>query len=136
VRANVTGASIKEFQREFGRIRKGDVSDAESIKARETLGTDVIQSYQSLGGIIGEGVERLVNGQPFETLSRDLAAMQSVGASDLNALAASAIPLDKGVLVLVGDKTVILEQIKDLNLPTPIEVDIYGNEIGDKKTGP
>ena len=38
--------------------------------------------------------------------------------------------------MLVGDKTVILEQIKDLNLPTPIEVDIYGNKIGDKKTGP
>ena len=136
VRADVTGASIKEFQKEFERIRKGDVSDAESIKARETLRTDVIQSFQGLGGIIGEGVERVVNGLPFETLSRDVVAMQSVGASDLNALASSAIPLDKGVLVLVGDKTVILEQIRDLNLPTPTEVDIYGNKIGDKKTGP
>ena len=44
-----------------------------------------------------------------------------VNAADLNAAAHDAIPLEKGVLVLVGDKKLILKQIEGLNLPTPIE---------------
>lgn len=135
VRADVTGASVKEFLKEFERIRKGDIADEEAAKARETLRTDVIQSFQGLNGIIGEGLERIVNGLPFETLGGDVEAMQSVGAAQLNTLGSSAIPLEKGVVVLVGDKKTVLEQIKDLNLPPPIEVDIYGKKLEEKKPG-
>jgi hypothetical protein len=37
------------------------------------------------------------------------------------------VPLDKGVLVLVGDKKLILEQIKDLKLSPPIELTPAGD---------
>jgi hypothetical protein len=39
--------------------------------------------------------------------------------TDLNTLAKEAIALDRGVLVLVGDKALVLKQVEGLGLPTP-----------------
>ena len=73
------------------------------------------------GGLLGAAGEPLENDLPFDTVTRDLEAMKSVTAADLNALAKAAIPFDRGLLILVGDKGVILEQLKGLNLPAPVE---------------
>lgn len=130
VRADVTGESLKEFLNEFKRIRGGDISEEETVKARETLRTDVIQSFAGLSGVLQEAIERTAAGMPFESLARDMATMQSAGTAELNKLAQSALPLENGVLVLVGDKKKILEQIKDLGLPAPIEVNVRGDKVG------
>jgi len=130
VRADVTGESIQEFLKELQGIRGGDVTDDEAGKARETLRTDTIQSFAGLGGVLAEAAERLSAGLPFESLNDDLAAMQSTAAKDLNQLAEQAIPLNKGVLVLVGDKKTVLEEIKELALPKPIEVNVRGDRVG------
>jgi hypothetical protein len=58
------------------------------------------------------------------------APISTTTAADLNALAGSAIPLERGVLVLLGDKQKILEELKGLDLPAPVEVDIRGKRIG------
>lgn len=122
VKADVTGAALSEFLKEFNRLRGGDVSDEEATKSREQQRTDLIQSFQGLGGLLGVAAELVENGVPFESLAKDMQAMQGFQAADLNALAKGAIPLEQGVLVLVGDKKLILEQIKDLGLPAPIEL--------------
>jgi len=130
VRADVTGASLKEFLSEFKRIRGGDISEEETVKARETLRTDVIQSFAGLGGVLQEAIERTAAGMPFESLARDMATMQSAATADLNKLAGPGLPLENGVLVFVGDKKAVIEQIKDLKLPAPIEVTVRGDKIG------
>jgi predicted Zn-dependent peptidase len=122
VKADVTGPALKEFLNEFKRLRAGDVSEEEAGKARETLRTDVIQAFQGLGGLLGVASELVSNGVPFETLAQDMAKMQTAKATDLNAISNNAVPLEQGVLVLVGDKRLILDQIKDLGLPAPVEV--------------
>jgi len=128
VRANVTGASVKEFLSEFNRIRGGDITDEETTKAREQLRTDVVHSFEGLSGILGEAGQRLIGGVPFETLASDMTAMQSVSAGELNKLAKPAIPYDNGVVVLVGDKKTVLEETKDI-LPPPVEVNARGERI-------
>ncbi len=130
VRADVTGASLKEFLSEFKRIRGGDVSEEETIKARETLRTDVIQSFAGLSGVLQEAIERAASEMPFESLARDMATMQSAATAELNKIAGPALPLDSGVLVLVGDKKTILDQIKDLGLAAPMEVNVRGDKVG------
>jgi predicted Zn-dependent peptidase len=130
VRADVTGAALEEFLKEINRIRAGDISDEETGKARETLRTDVIQAFAGLNGLLGMAAELAVNNLPFETLARDMAAMQKVESKDLNALARPAIPLENGVLVLVGDKRRILEQLQKLDLPKPAEVNVRGEPTG------
>jgi len=122
VKADVTGASLQEFQKEFARIRAGDISPEETTKASEMMRTDVVQSFQSLQGLLGVVAEYVLNSAPYGTLAKDMSAMQAAKAPDLNALTNPGIPLDQGVLVLVGDKDLILAQIKDLGLPTPVEV--------------
>ncbi len=130
VRADVTGESLKEFLQEFKRIRGGDISQEETVKARETLRTDIIQSFSGLSGILAEAEQRLAGGLHYETLSRDMTTLQSATTEELNKIAGPALPVDQGVLVLVGDKKTILEEIKDLGLPTPIEVDVRGEKVG------
>ncbi|MBC7771355.1 MAG: insulinase family protein [Pyrinomonadaceae bacterium] len=129
VKADKTGASLKEFMTEFDRIRAGDITAEELTKAQETVRTDVIQSFQGLRGIVGSSAELVVSDMPFATISEDLRALQAIKASDLNTIAHSVIPLEQGVLVLVGDKQLIMEQIKDLGLPAPIEVDVNGTPV-------
>jgi predicted Zn-dependent peptidase len=126
VKADETGASLKEFFSEFERIRKGDVSPEEVAKSRESLRTEMIQHFTGLSGVLGVASGLIEAGLPFETLSKDAAAMTTVSNKDLDALAPQALPIEKGVLVLVGDKAVILDQIKDLNLPKPVEYTAEG----------
>jgi len=130
VRADVTGASLKEFLSEFKRIRGGDISEEETVKASETLRTDVIQSFAGLNGVLQEAIERTAAEMPFESLARDMATMQSATTAELNKIVGPALPLENGVLVLVGDKKKILEQMKDLGLAAPIEVTVRGDKVG------
>jgi predicted Zn-dependent peptidase len=129
VKADVTGESLKEFFKEFGRLQTGDISPAETSKASETLRTDLVQSFQSTGGLLGAASEPIANSAPFSTLGADAAKMQTVKADELNSIAKSATSLDHAVLVLVGDKKLILEQIKDLKLPAPIELNPDGDPV-------
>jgi zinc protease len=126
VRADVTGASLKEFIYEFERIRRGDISPEEAAKAIESLRTETIQRFAGLGGLLGAAAQLIEVGMPWETIARDMEAMRQVDAAILNKIAGPALPIDRGVLVLVGDKALILDQIKDLGLPAPEEYTIQG----------
>jgi hypothetical protein len=44
----------------------------------------------------------------------------------LNRLAPSTVPLDRALLVLVGDREAILPQLEGLDLPAPEELDATG----------
>lgn len=129
VKADVTGPALKEFFIELNRTRGGDISDGEITKATQTVRTETIQGLAGIHGPIGAAEGLIVAGLPFETIASDLAVAMKVKASDLNAAAQNAIPLEKGVLVLVGDKKLILEQIKDMKLPTPIELTPEGETM-------
>ncbi|HZV01499.1 MAG TPA: pitrilysin family protein [Planctomycetota bacterium] len=126
VRAAVTGASLKEFLAEVEKIRQGGIADDETKRARETLRADSIQSTGDLGGLLGIGLGLVEHGVTFDDWKKDLARLDQVTTAELNGLAHDAVPLEKGVLVLVGDKKLILEQIKGLGLPEPSEVDSKG----------
>ncbi len=129
VRADVTGPAIREFLAEFARLRAGDISEAEAGKARETLRAEAAQRFQGLGGVLASASALVEAGLPFGTLGRDLASMQTIAASDLNRLAGPGVDVDHAVLVLVGDKATILEQIRDLGLPKPVELTASGERI-------
>lgn len=133
VKADATGPALKEFLGELNRLRAGDVSSDELIKAQETVRTDVIQSFQGLGGIVGNAAELVAADMPFDTIKADLAKLPGVSADNLNSIARGAIPLERGVLVLVGDRTLVLDQIKSLGLPAPVELDVRGKPVSGTK---
>jgi predicted Zn-dependent peptidase len=128
VQAEVTGPALREFMREFARLRGdiGDISDDEVTKARETIRTETVQSFASLSGVVGVAANLALNNAPFDTVAADLASLNAISAADLNAFSRAALPIDQGVLVLVGDKKLITSQIAELGLPAPVEVDVRG----------
>jgi zinc protease len=126
VTAKVTGASVKESLAEFARLSTGDVTQDEAAKARDIVKNGAVQSFSGLSGIVATATNYVELGAPFETLARDLDAESTLGAAALNATAKTALALDQGVLVLVGNRDVILPQLKELALPAPIEVDTWG----------
>ncbi len=129
VRADVTGLALKEFLSELKRAASGDISAEEVQKARETYGNDTAESFGRLGGIVADAAELLIAGAPLDTTAADLKAALKAGVEGLNRAASANISLDRGVLVMVGDKKLILTQIKDLGLPMPIEVDEQGDPV-------
>ena len=89
-----------------------------------------MQGVKRGGCVVGSVIALLfLAGVSFATLGDDMATMQTVDVNELNGMAKSAIPLEKGVLILVGDKKTILKQIEGI-VPTPVELDIYGNRVG------
>lgn len=132
VRSDVTGASLRELLTELKRLAggaKGDITDPETDKARRTLRAATVQSFAGLGGVLGTGSELVLNGLPFDSTAGDLAALASATTTELNALCQRAIRIEHGVLVLVGDRNVVLPQLEGLGLPAPIEVDVHGDLV-------
>ncbi len=129
VTAKDTGAALKEFLKEFARLGTGDVTDAEVGKARGLVRNDSVGAFSGLSGIVGTATAYVELGAPFATLGEDLSAMQSTTAAAVNAQAKTAVPLDRAVLVLVGDRATILPQLKEAGLPAPTEVDGWGERM-------
>ncbi|HNO77542.1 MAG TPA: pitrilysin family protein [Phycisphaerae bacterium] len=129
VRADVTGASIGEFLKEFKAIRSGDITDDETAKSQATVRMQTVQSFAGLAGMISVAAELVRNSRPLSDLPTDLAAIKGVSTSQLNSLAHDAIPLDNAVLVLVGDKATILPQLEGLGLPEPEEYSPEGDPL-------
>jgi hypothetical protein len=73
--------------------------------------------------------ERLDAGLDFELFSRDLGMIGRVDEKELNETANAAIQMNHAVLVLVGDKATILEQIKGQRLPDPEFYSLDGEPV-------
>ncbi|MBX3359348.1 MAG: insulinase family protein [Phycisphaeraceae bacterium] len=135
VKADTTGPALAEFLKEFARLRGSAAMAAEPIpedeveKARQTVRTNTINAFAGLRGIIAQAAERRSAGLEFDTIAADMAGLASVSAGELSAISPGAIPLEKGVLVLVGDKELIMEQIKGSGLPEPVEVTAAGDPV-------
>lgn len=129
VQAEVTGPALQEFLAEFGRFQAGDITEDETEKTQQTNRMGLIQAFQGLGGVIATAEDRELNGLPFSSIGDDLSKMASATQDDLNALARKAIPLNKALLVLVGDKKVITKQLEGLDLPAPTELNARGEPV-------
>jgi predicted Zn-dependent peptidase len=117
VRADVTGASIKEFLKELRGLRSGNVTANETEKARSIQRASAVEAMGSLQSMIGTAVALYLHGRPFADIGKQLTAISQLTPKDLNAVAKEAVDLDRGVLVLVGDKGTILKQLEGLGLP-------------------
>jgi predicted Zn-dependent peptidase len=122
VRADVTGPSVTEFLTEFKKLRAGDVTAGEAGKAASTRRAEIVSAIGTLPGLLSVAESYELYNRPFTDLAKDLQTLGRLRAPDLNAVASGAIPLEKGLLVLVGDKSVIMKQLEGLDLPTPTVV--------------
>jgi zinc protease len=119
VEASVTGASLREFLTEFKRLTPGDITPEEASKTAAVRRFNTIASLGTLEGLVGTAQELFVQGKPFASLSTTLDELNGFDAANLNTISPSLLPLEKSLLVLVGDKNLILAQLEGLGLPQP-----------------
>ncbi|MBL8724764.1 MAG: insulinase family protein [Planctomycetes bacterium] len=128
VQAEVTGPALRELFVELRRLagERGDATADEVAKAVQTVRADFVQSQAGLHGLLSAAGELMLNGRPFQALGADLVELSGLTAERLNTLAPQALPLDRAVLVLVGDRARVLPQLEGLGLPPVVEVDNLG----------
>ncbi len=119
VRQDVTGASLSEFIKEFGKIASGDLTEEEASKARNTVRVGYIEGAGTRQGIVATGISFRENGISFSQIGSELEKYAKVSLTNLNAVAQTGLPFDRALIVLVGDRAQILKQIEGLGLPTP-----------------
>ena len=134
VKADVTGPALLEFYKELDRVRSGDISLEEVGKGARSLRTDLIDSLSGLGAVVGQAAYYDSLGLPFSTLAADLDDIAKVSKDDLNRIAPRGVPLDKSILVLVGDRNVIDSALSEVaksgrTLPKVEEVDAWGEPV-------
>jgi zinc protease len=119
VRADVTGASIKEFMAEIARLESGDISDVEAKKAAQIMRTDIVTEFTSLNSIVAVGSSVLDTSVSLSDIDRTVSRIQGFKSQRLNEVAMNYLRRSNALIVMVGDKAQILKQIEGLGLPTP-----------------
>jgi predicted Zn-dependent peptidase len=122
VETKFTGPAIKEFLAEFGRLKGADISPEEATKTAAIRRADFISGLGTLEGLIGTAVDLNNQGKPFSSLEATLEELSGFSAESLNKVAPMSLLLERGLLVLVGDKEKIVPQLEGLDLPAPEEV--------------
>jgi predicted Zn-dependent peptidase len=137
VKADVTGAALREFLGELRRIRTGDVTPEETTKAAKSVRDEFVSSLGSRSGVVGAAGQAFTDRLGWASVGEDLAAIDAITARDLNALASGAIRLEEAVIVLVGDRGVIVEQLakhaSELGLPEAQFVDEHARPAATAK---
>ena len=119
VQSDKTGPAVAEFLKEFARARGGGITSEEATKARETVVADIVQGFETLGGVTGSFAPYARYGLKPEAVALDLATAKAATARTLDQLAADALAAGRGVLVLVGDQEAVLPQLEAAGLPAP-----------------
>jgi zinc protease len=103
VNSEVTVPAVLDMLEELERIRSGDVTEDELRAARDFLVGVFPLRFETPPAVVGSIAGLVVQGLPFDELSRYRPAIEAVTAADVRAAAAAHIHPDRSAIVLVGD---------------------------------
>ncbi|MCA8972131.1 MAG: insulinase family protein [Planctomycetes bacterium] len=129
VQGKFTGPALREFLKEFTRLRGGDITAEEATKAKSTGKQELVSSLGGLRGLLTMAMSLDADGFDFGELGHRMMALQTIDAAGLNAIASRSVRLDDASILLVGDKDAILPQLEGLGLPAPILLDASGEPV-------
>jgi zinc protease len=129
VRTPVTGDSLKEFFFELDRIRKEPVTQKEIADAKSYLTGVFPIRLETQEGLTDQLVQIKMLNLPDDYLQMYRDRVQAVTIEDIQRVAEKYVRPDEAALVVVGDGSSVLEQIK----PYCEDVEIY-NTAGKRKT--
>ncbi len=134
VQTAVTGAALHEFKKEFDAMATGDVTQKEYEKARKTVRYDLVSTAGTTSSLESTLGSILSNGQPVDWVSQEVEALGSLSLEPANAEAKSGLfDWNKLLVVLVGDRKVVLPQLEKEGFPAPTLVDAEGETVAPAK---
>ncbi len=129
VRSAVTGDSLKEFFYELNRIRTDLVSDKEIGDAKSYLTGVFPIRLETQDGLTDQLVQIKMLNLPDDYLQNYRDRVQAVTIEDIQRVAEKYVKPDKAALVVVGDGSSVLEQMK----PYCEDIEVY-NTAGKRKS--
>jgi hypothetical protein len=105
------------------------LSAGEGGKARALYRAERVREQESLDGVLDSARELVRLGRDFSYPAREWEEALGLDAEALNRAAQALLPTDHMLLVLVGDRATVLEQLVDSGLPTPVVVDLDGQPL-------
>jgi len=128
VRANTTVDSIQQFVNEIGSFQKDGMSEKELAFLKNSLGQRDARAYETPRQKLGY-LSEIANYDlkpDFVTEQNDV--LQNITLDELNALAAKHLKFDEMIMVVVGDKKALWDDLKSLGNPM-VELDADGNVV-------
>ena len=129
VRTNVTDSSLAVFFQEFKRIREEPVSQAELDRAKQYLVLGALTEFETTGQVSDVLSSLMPWRLPLQTVPDDLAAIQRLGAAEVQQAAVKYLDPAHMTVVVVGDVKAIRPVVEALNLG-PIQLrDVDGGVL-------
>jgi predicted Zn-dependent peptidase len=121
VKAEVTGAALKEVLNELGRLRDEPVSEQELADAKDALVLSLPSDFATAHSTAGRIAELALHGLPDDYWDRYAERVRKVTAADVRRFAASYLDPGKLTLVMVAHPETVEKQLAGLPLG-PVEV--------------
>lgn len=116
VASEVTGPALIEFIHEFNQLVTGDFSAEEFERAKATWQSELVQTFETQSGTVGIFTSLLSNGLSVDVINDFAQKLPQMTLEEFQKVARAFPTLDQASITIVGDKSKILEQIKDLDL--------------------
>lgn len=126
VRANVTGPAVAEVFRELSELRTRPITSQELEAAREGLIRAFPGSFESVSGLSASAAALFYKRLPLDELTRTVDKLEKATPAEVQRVAEAYLDPAAMQLILVGDPTLIQEQVGPLNLGTLTQVDVAG----------
>ncbi|HVS17881.1 MAG TPA: pitrilysin family protein [Planctomycetota bacterium] len=125
VKSDVTAESVAEFLKELRAIRDG-VTAEELAFAKSALTQQQLPRYESSRARLGWVDTISTYGWPADFVERQLAELDELTEERMRELAREYVHPDAVTILVVGDKSVVLEGLEGLGLGPVTELDIDG----------
>lgn len=128
VKKDTTAASIIEFMKELDGYRTGGVTEEEIAFTKSAVGQRDARAYETPGQKLGLLNRMMQYNLPSNYVEEQNSILANMTKAEMDALAKKHLTTDDMIMVVVGDRDVIWDNINDLGFKV-VELDSDGNPV-------
>jgi predicted Zn-dependent peptidase len=126
---NVTAPALREMLAEIDKMAASGLTDDEYKKVRARDLTDLIETNETLGSLVGRLSSLGILGLGYEHDAQASQARQAASKAELDALAKRYLDTSKMSIIIVGPKDQVLPQLKTLGMDDPEMWSVEGRPL-------
>lgn len=126
VRTDSTAASITEFVNEISKFQDSGITEDELTFTKSAIGQRDARSYETPGQKLGFLSRMMTYNLKPSFVDEQNKILAGMSKSEIDSLAAKHLNLDEMIMVVVGDKETVFDEVKALGFPI-VELDESGN---------
>jgi len=128
IRTDATGDGIVQFENEIRGYAEEGISEEELAFTRRSLGQRDARRYETPTQKLAFLAQILEYDLQDDFVEKQNEILEAIGQEELGQIASEHLTMDDMIIVVVGDKQVILPELKELGYEI-IELDVAGDEV-------